>query len=187
MGSKRDIATYRFQKEDACFFDTNVWLNIYGPQGAPDDPVVRTYSTALSRILKAESNIHVDVLVLSEFANRYARLEFDIRNVDHLYWNFKAFRKSQDFIGVAQAIADALRRILKIAIPIESGFSHVNLLGLINQLETDPCDFNDLVITALCVSNNFLLVTHDSDFASENVSILTANPTLQRSSSQSAP
>src|SRR5437870_2654808 len=112
MATCRDIATYRFTNSDRIFFDANVWLSIYGPQGDPRDPVARTYSAALSRILNGGLNVHVDALVLSEFANRYARLEFELRKQYGVFDKFKPFRDSDDYIDVAAGIADAMRRIL---------------------------------------------------------------------------
>lgn len=178
MGNRRDIATHQFKKEDPIFFDANIWIYILGPQGAPNDARTRTYSAAFNRLIKAECKLYIDVLVLSEFANRYARLEYATRDANGQYVDYKAFRNSQDFAEVAQAIADSMRRILEHSIPIESGFSDLNHSAFASQLENGSCDFNDMVITALCVSNSFFLVTHDSDFEDEDVSILTANGKL---------
>ncbi len=122
-----------------------------------------------------------DVLVLSEFANRYARIEYEYHKSDGSS-TYKEFRNSPDFANVAQAIADSMRRILKISIPLESGFADLNHSAFASQFETGVCDFNDMVINALCVSRDLLLVTHDGDFKDEDVSILTANGKLLQSS-----
>jgi predicted nuclease of predicted toxin-antitoxin system len=71
-----------------------------------------------------------------------------------------------------------MRRTLEHSIPVESGFSDLNHAAFASQFETGACDFNDMVINALCVSRSFFLVTHDSDFKEEYVSILTANKKL---------
>lgn len=178
MRQCRDIATHLFQPNDLIFFDANVWLYIYGPQGGPNDAVSRTYSLALSKIIKAGCNLYIDVLVLSEFANRYARIEFETRNTSGLYSHYKDFRNSVDFVEVAQAVADSIRRILKISVPVESGLPNLDLATFTTRFENGSCDLNDMIIAALCTAENFILVTHDSDFDTESVSILTANKTL---------
>ena len=69
------IDLYDFTHRDELLVDTNIWLDIHGPQGTANNPRTRTYSRALARILRAKSRMYVDVLILTEFANRYARLE----------------------------------------------------------------------------------------------------------------
>ena len=39
-------------------------------------------------------------------------------------------------------------------------------------------DFNDQVITEICKSNGFTLITNDSDFKTQEIPILTANTSL---------
>jgi len=70
------IEEYTFAAADKLLFDANIWLYIYGPQGNPADQRTRVYSAALAKILAARSRIVLDVLILSEFINRYARLRY---------------------------------------------------------------------------------------------------------------
>src|SRR3990172_4767621 len=120
------VDRYAFSDKDSLFLDTNIWLYIYGPQ-APGDKRVMAYSKALQKILQAKSKIFLDVLVLSEFVNRYARLEFDRFSGPGKKTDFKNYRKSTDFNPAAKAIADACRRIVKHCVLTESGFISVNM------------------------------------------------------------
>ena len=72
------IETYTFAADDKLLLDANIWLYIYGPQGDPADHRTRVYSAALANILAVKSHIYLDVLILSEFINRYAHLRYDI-------------------------------------------------------------------------------------------------------------
>lgn len=179
MSKTTEITTYKFAKTDELFFDTNIWLYIYGPQGAPNDPKSYTYSNALASAIRAKSNILTDVLVFSEFINRFARIEHQtLIRTRAAMQDFKQFRNSQDFQPIAQAITAAVRLILKFVTRMDSEFSFVDINALINEFETTPSDFNDQMLVRLCLTHNMQLVTHDSDFKNRGVDILTANQRL---------
>ena len=67
-----DVRDYAFTEEDRLLLDANVWLSIYGP-----DPTARrrssAYQRAFRRMRTARNQLFTDVLVLSEFINRFAR------------------------------------------------------------------------------------------------------------------
>lgn len=176
MSNAIDITVHKFAETDKLFFDTNIWLSLYGPQGAPNDPRTQIYSNALAKAMRAKSQIWVDVLVVSEFINRFARIEYDIQYPNRSHRpDFKRFRNNPDFQPIGQAIAAAVRSILKLAARIESGFSVIDINVLLTEFETSPRDFNDQILTGLCLANNLILVTHDSDFKDKGVNILSAN------------
>jgi len=70
------ITGYTFSASDELLLDTNVWLLIYAPHSL-DDSRVAVYSQALADILAAKSRIYIDVLIVSEFINRYVQLTDD--------------------------------------------------------------------------------------------------------------
>lgn len=180
MSNAININTYAFSEGDDLFFDTNIWMYLYGPQGNPNDPITQVYSQSLARAMQAKSKIWVDVLIVSEFINRFARIEYDIQypNKSHRP-NFKQFRNNPPlFQPIAQAIAGAVRNILKFTSRVESGFSAVDINTLLVEFETVPSDFNDQILIGLCIANDFQLVTHDSDFKGKGVNLLSANPRI---------
>ncbi len=71
------IEYYRFSSSDYILFDANVWLYIYGPQGESLPRLRSTYHLALRKIRGAKIPIFIDVLVLSEFINAYARFVYN--------------------------------------------------------------------------------------------------------------
>ena len=74
-----DITTYKFTAKDRLFLDTNIWLYNYCESCSVSPsyrPEVDSYSQALQDIHEKKSRIHIDVLVVSEFINRYARLKW---------------------------------------------------------------------------------------------------------------
>lgn len=171
------IRDYHFSSSDALLVDANVWLYLYGPQ-EPEDWRAKVYSQALKWILKARSRMFVDVLVLSEFVNRYSRLEFGIWTRSSGIYEFKQYRKHPDFGPVAAAIAAALRSIIKQARPIDTGIESMDMNSFLNDYEAKRPDFNDQIIVELCRRNGLKLLTHDGDFKDSGIPVITANKRL---------
>lgn len=169
------VANYNFTPEDELLLDTNIWLFVYGSQ-KPGDKKVATYSQALSRILTANSRIYIDVLIVSEFINTYARLKWNVMGKPR--GDFKQFRKSQDFKPIAQDIAADIRRVLKHCDRVENGFETLDINGLIAEYAGGGSDFNDQIIAALCQRRGLKLVTDDGDFSGQGIPIVTANRRL---------
>ncbi|MDZ7703061.1 MAG: PIN domain-containing protein [Trueperaceae bacterium] len=169
------VETYNFTSEEKLFLDANIWMFVYGPQ-RPGNKKVATYSQAFAHILDAKSSIYIDVLIVSEFINTYARLKWGF--MGNPYSNFKRFRQSQDFKPVAQDIADRIKRVLSHCNRVENGFKTLDMDGLIAQYAEGDADFNDQVITALCQKRGLTLVTDDGDFRGQDIPIVTANRRL---------
>lgn len=173
------IDKYFFRREDELFLDANIWLYIFGPQTAPNHPRTRTYSGALKRILMAQSSMLIDVLVLSEFINRYARIEYGYLSPASKP-EFKVFRQSPQFDPVAKDISIAVKTILNHARCIGNNFENLAPASWLAAFENQRHDFNDLVIAELCKARGLKLVTHDADFKFPGLTIITANPHLLR-------
>lgn len=169
------VANYDFKSEDELFVDANVWLFVYGPQ-KPRDARVAAYSHALAKILAAQCRIYIDVLIVSEFINTYARLKWNVMGKP--YTDFKRFRKSADFTPVARDIAADVRRVLNHCLRIENGFETLDIDGVLAEYAAGGSDFNDQVITALCKTRGLKLVTDDGDFGGRGIPVVTANSRL---------
>ena len=166
---------HNFTSKDKLFLDANIWFYVFGPH-RPGDPKVETYSDVFNCILNAQCQIYIDVLVVSEFINVYARRKWRFIS-PHLY-PFKVFRNSPDFKPVAQDIAAEVKKIMKHCSRIESNFTNLEIDDLLNDYATGDFDFNDQVITEICKSNGLMLITDDSDFKTQDIPILTANSKL---------
>lgn len=177
-GKAQDISTYVFKDSDRLLLDANVWMFVHGPT-PPGDKRAAIYSSALARILAAKATIHVDVLIVSEFVNRYARLRHKIlQSTAGVAPDFKQFRTGADFKPVAQDIADAIRRVLKECTRSESGFASVDIGCLVDEYAKGESDFNDQMLAELCKSQGWTLVTHDSDFKGSGLDLVTGNKKL---------
>jgi len=174
--SRKNIHNYTFNEDERLFFDANVWIYIYGPLiDKKSEYLSEIYSKALEGLL------FVDALVLSEFINTYARLEYTQR-FTNIYQTFKKFRQSSDFKSVAEDIANNAKRILKLCQLCDLEFSTVNLMDTLSEYAQGKADYNDQLIAEICIDNDFTLVTHDADFLqlkkSNQLIILTANKRL---------
>ena len=171
------ISSYSFKPEDRLFLDTNIWMFVYGPNSQDESrqEEVDVYSGAFKNMVEAKSKIYIDVLVVSEFINRYARIQFNIQKEEkkQYFKNFKRFRQSEEFKPIAKAIADDTKRLLKHCTRIESGFETLNIEAIVDEYSEGKSDFNDQVIAAICKREELRLVTDDGDFADAGISILT--------------
>lgn len=171
-----DVKNYNFSHKDKLFLDANIWMYIHGQQES-NNPLGEVYSDALGRILNAKSVICVDVLVVSEFINAFARMEW--KNDEKFKEKpFKSFRNSRKFKAVALQISKYVGQILNCCAPVESGFTCVDLPTLFADYAGGRADFNDQIIAALCKRKALKLITHDSDFRNEDVFVITANKKL---------
>jgi len=168
------VDNYEFTSGDQLFFDTNIWLYIYGPQ-KPGDSRVRTYSGALRHILEAQSQIYIDVLIISEFINAYAKIRWSSAGSE---LKFKDFRNQSDFRPVAQDIASDVRCVMEHCSRIEHDFAALEIDSLLDDYAEGRHDFNDQMIARLCERSGLTLITHDADFKGQQIPILTANRRL---------
>jgi predicted nucleic acid-binding protein len=171
-----EISTYDFKPSEKLFLDANIWLLVCGPPKS-NDPKVSVYSEALKKILTAKSPIYIDVLIVSEFINVCARLEWNLIDSSK-HGDFKQFRKSKLFKPVAQAIAANVKRVLQHCKRIANDFESVAIDTLIEEYAAGDSDFNDQIIAALCSRKGLKLVTDDGDFKGRGVPIITANKKL---------
>ncbi|MCY3723845.1 MAG: PIN domain-containing protein [Candidatus Poribacteria bacterium] len=172
-----EVRHYNFTAQDNLFLDANIWLYLYGPP-KPRSYWRSIYESVFNRMLGAKSRIYIDVLVVSEFINAYARLKW--RDASSYPNTFKTFRNSPDFELIAQGITAAVKQIMKHCSQVESCFTTLDMDDLLTNYDTGNFDFNDQVITEICKSNEFTLITNDGDFKTQEISILTANQFLLR-------
>ena len=173
-----EVRNFNFISQHKLFLDANIWFYIFGPQQPKyqRNRWMTIYSGVFKRVLRAKSQIYIDVLVVSEFINRYARVKSDVDAPPHI--EFKDFRNSLDFEPIAKDIAADVKRVLKHCTRIESDFEALGIGDLLNDYATGDYDFNDQVITEICKTNEFTLITNDGDFKTQEIPILTANRTL---------
>lgn len=171
------IDEYDFPEGKGYFFDTNIWLYIYGPIGWPDQRS-DAYSRALKEIRNSDGTIYINCMIISEFINAFARIEFKQQTN---FTRFKEFRNSLAFRAIAQDIAYNVRIILRNTLACDPELQAIDLPKVMDLFEQGKYDFNDLLFAQICRAKNMVFVTHDKDFSELGVEILTANEKLVES------
>lgn len=175
MSQIKDISSYSFSADDRLFLDANIWLSVYGPM-AHKRSRVSIYSNAIRDIRKEGCSVFIDVLIMSEFVNTYARWEHKQSSARRK--KFKDFRKSPAFVPIARDIAANARRIVSQCHRCSSNFAGMDIEALLTEFEKGDSDFNDQVFSQLCRDKGLILVTDDGDFKGAKLTILTANSSL---------
>jgi predicted nucleic acid-binding protein len=160
------------------FFDANVLLYLFGSAPYPQW-AVNAYSSLFSQCLKMGNTLCLDVFVLSEFVNRFLRIEYEnylkAQKMDKNQINFKHFRSINEGIQATQDVEEVVKgRILKQFKIIGKLFDEADIASI----SLAGTDFNDALIVKTCEKHECVLVTNDADFRSANIDILSANQKL---------
>jgi predicted nucleic acid-binding protein len=167
-------------KDRQLFFDANVLLYLFGSVGTSSNQwAINAYTAIFNQCLKMQSVLCVDVFVLSEFINRFLRIEYEnhlrTEGLNRNQFNFKNFRSTTEGVQVAQDVEMVVKgQILKRFKMVGKLFDESDI-STINLANTD---FNDALIVKTCKNHQCILVTNDADFCGADIDILTANNKL---------
>jgi len=174
-----DLASYSFSCGERVLVDTNIWLYLFP---APRNPLYRfaqQYSSAFSRLICAQAQPVLDPMVLSEYLNRYCRIEWG-GNYKFKYPKFKDFRNSSDFSTVASSAHTFAQKIINFCEIHSIPANEVNLVQALLDFKNGNVDFNDAILVDICKKLNLKLMTNDGDFKKGGIDVLTTNPRLLR-------
>lgn len=163
-----DLAGYQFIREEKFFIDANVWLYLEPWSGSASRKLTDLYSNALKKMLNSGVKIYLNASVLSEYLNRYARLEMEAYNrtpkqADY-YKNFKEYRKSPHYPPVAKRANKSALTIIRLCTLIDTPFACYDIAQIMDDHAKCKSDFNDTVFAETCRHHGCKLVTHDTDF-----------------------
>lgn len=172
-----DAATYNFQADEPILIDANVWLYLQPPAAQPAPFWAKAYSGAFSRLLRAKARPLVDGLILSEYLNRYIRIEYDAAWRPH-YPQFKAFRQSADAAAILQDAVAEVEQILKASHACDTSFANIDLPTVLTAVQNGTLDFNDGVLIENCRQHGWKLLTNDGDMTLGGIELVTTNKNL---------
>lgn len=174
-----DLSSYTFSSNEQVLVDTNVWLYLFPAPGNPPHNFAQQYSTAFANLVSAQAQPVLDPMVLSEYLNRYIRLEWE-GNYRTQYLKFKDFRNSPDFSAVALAAETFARRILSFCQIHSIPADELDLSLALAEFSAGGVDFNDALLVDICKNRNLKLMTNDGDFQDGGIEVLTTNRRLLR-------
>lgn len=172
-----NLSRYTFSSSEKILFDANIWLYLFPPPGNPKHPFAAAYSAHFARMLRDGAQPVLDPLVLSEYLNRYCRIEWEGR-YKKMHVGYKAFRESSDFKPVGKSAASFARNISSLCTRHTTSSEELDIENALSRFETGESDFNDALIADVCKINDFKLLTNDADFRTGGIEVLTTNPKL---------
>ena len=179
-----------YSASQSVFFDANVWLSLYAPPSGVNNYWKGEYSKVLSLIVAGNAPVLIDATVISEYINRYCRIEFQAYEE---YANplskrtFKEFRMqdSDTYKPIANSAAECVREMLEIPSirRVNDNFADRDIHAMLNDFSMGESDWNDLQIADLCRRNDCALLTNDADFEDSDIEVFTCNKRLLRNAS----
>lgn len=174
-----DLTSYSFSAGEQVLLDTNIWLYLFPAPGNPQQRFAKQYSAAFMRLIEAKAQPVLDSIVLSEYLNRYIRIEWE-GNYKAQYTKFKDFRKSADFQIVAFSAQTFALRIISFCQIHSLPANEIDFNKALTIFTAGNLDFNDALLIDICKKRNLKLITNDGDFKSGGIDVLTTNPRLLR-------
>jgi predicted nucleic acid-binding protein len=174
-----DITEYAPKSLDVFFFDNSVWMYLFCPLGSYNNIKQKRYSSFLQNIKSSNSTIFICSLVLSEFSNRYLRMDFE-RWKDETRNNLAVFKSeyigTQRYNNTILEIKRNIKQILSFCDITPDNFNAIDINAIFTHFS--EIDFNDSYFIELAKLGNWKIVTDDHDFircSSHNLEIITSN------------
>lgn len=173
-----DLKNYQIKMSDQFFFDTNVWLLLFGTVANYQKADQDTYSSFLKNIIQRQNPIYITSMIISEFANVLLRHDFKQWTNEKGLVN-QDFKR--DFVGTTDyqssviTIKQLILSILNIPniLRVSDSFHNIDMNNILDNFGI--VDFNDSYIANLSNQNKYKVVTNDKDFQklATNIDILT--------------
>ncbi|WP_237279071.1 MULTISPECIES: PIN domain-containing protein [unclassified Sulfitobacter] len=165
-------ADCKFENEFV-LFDTNVWLAIYGNDPRPEKQV---YSDFYASVLEAGNTVIVNEQVISEFFNRFCKMEFESLFGRARWRDYKRLRKTDNnFKSRVSTVKDICLEILSDCTYQQSNLQQDCLETNLSLVVDGELDLTDAALVSECASGKFVLVSHDGDFAKTSIRFVTGN------------
>jgi predicted nucleic acid-binding protein len=174
-----EACSYIFQPGESIMVDANVWRYLLPPAAQPVSRWASAYSRAYGNMLSAKATPVVDALILSEYLNRYLRIEYSAFWA-RTYRDFKSFRQSADAANTLGNAVAELEQIARVATVCDTPLADIDLTALFGQIQSGTIDFNDGLLVENCRRNGWKLLTNDSDMTMGGIEVLTTNTRLLR-------
>ncbi len=163
---------------DQFFFDTNVWLLLYGTIADFQKDDQKAYAKFLENLISRNAPIYITSMVVSEFANVLIKKEYNSwkTNNPNISNKFKLdFVPTTQYANTVSTISILIKKIIKLPNLqlIGDDFNAIDKSNILNNFKI--VDFNDAYIYQLAILNKYKIVTNDKDFQklSSSIDIIT--------------
>lgn len=192
MASITDLKDFDPQTYPVYFFDANIWIalikqNNLNKKEKGFDDYINLFDAIINlngisdpkalKKIKYKPRIAITSMLLSEIINAYLRRIAMPSFLNNSYGDFKKDYRENIHSDYDKQLKIIISDILSYSFLFQfvdddfSAFNHDVFLSSLNR----NVDFNDLYYLNLMEKNSIAIVTHDKDFNSPNVNILTSN------------
>lgn len=152
---------------DQFFFDTNVWVLLFGTVADFESKDQKAYSKLLEELITRDKPIFISSIIISEFANVLLRRDYNQwKSADKsMNQDFKKhFVGTNEYKSSVNSISHSINKILKLPniFRVSDGFHNLRMNNILESFKV--VDFNDSYINELCIENKYKVVTNDKDF-----------------------
>lgn len=159
-----------FKDSDKILVDANVLIYVYCPLNSPRyDNFIGHYTDTLQKIHSAKASVYVNSLIISEFINRWLRMDFSKSGLN----DFKRdYRTSNRYKGTIKSILRELKKFYTYhnVINLNDEFTQSNFHKMYEDYPES--DFNDILIVENAIFNNCKILTQDNDFVKYPVTVI---------------
>lgn len=162
-----NIVNYKIGFTDQFFFDTNIWLLLFGNIANYRTKDQKEYSSFFKETLNKQTPIFISSLVLSEFANVLLRSEFKNWKAKNNFSALKDFKRdfsvTIEYSNCVKSSKESIKSILNLPNIhlISDFFNGINTESVLGNF--DFVDFNDAYLIELS-KGKYKIVTNDKDF-----------------------
>ena len=169
-----DLSSYSFASQEAILIDANIWMYLFPPPSNSNLKFTFSYSKAFSKLIQAGANPILDPMVLSEYLNRYCRIEWEACYKKQ-YPKFKDFRNSRYFSDVIETAKSFASKIVSFCCVHSIASNQLDFQQILSDFSSGKVDFNDAVLIDICKQGDLKIMTNDSDFQIGGIDVLTTN------------
>ena len=172
-----DIQTHTPSRSEHYLLDTNIWLFLYCPIGDSRRNIISKYSSFYNKLIKNHSTLYTTSLILSEFINRYLRMDCWINEKISRDKYKSDYRPSQAFSKTFKIIEQTVKeKILNQVKCLDDEMSKMSFDQILH--DSRRSDFNDAYVSNLVKGKGISILTDDYDFSKlvRNHKIFTGNP-----------
>lgn len=158
---------YKIGFSDQFFFDTNIWILLFGTVADVETKEQKVYSKFLEDLLTKDKPIFITSGVISEFSNVLLRRDYNQWAPKSGFPNPKFkdnYVGSSEYKNSVQSINSLVKNILSLpnVVKIPDDFNAIDTENVLNTFFI--VDYNDSYIAELSLMKNFKIVTNDKDF-----------------------
>lgn len=174
------IIGYSYDPVEALLPDTNFWLYVLPAPSESASTRSEIYADAFVEMQAKGSTLLLHSIVLSEYLNRYCRIEWNALGAPS---DFKRFRGSRAFEAICAEAMQQVRRMLAVTTRVDDRFSELDLMHALATFADGTTDANDAILTEAGQRHDCALVTDDGDFRFGGIRMITGNRRLLASCS----